>query len=169
MSNERYNLRGVSASKEDAAAIKNVDKGIFLRHSARLFRIFSGRSLTIAISACRRGRRIKSSLAYVYWRETGDPPYGKELQQDALIMNIDDLLCVGAVDIYLCPRPSAGTNGRYRAKGGIGYYQRHGRTPGRSASHGRECHATGVKRLMWAIRQDYHRGQYGDLPDEAIG
>ena len=102
MSNERYNLRGVSASKEDVhAAIKNVDKGIFPQAFCKIIPDILGGDPDYCNIMHADGAGTKSSLAYVYWRETGDLSVWKGIAQDALIMNIDDLLCVGAVDNIL--------------------------------------------------------------------
>ncbi|ATS04356.1 phosphoribosylformylglycinamidine cyclo-ligase [Porphyromonas gingivalis] len=102
MSNERYNLRGVSASKEDVhAAIKNVDKGIFPQAFCKIIPDILGGDPDYCNIMHADGAGTKSSLAYVYWRETGDLSVWKGIAQDALIMNIDDLLCVGAVDSIL--------------------------------------------------------------------
>ncbi|WP_304298312.1 AIR synthase related protein [Porphyromonas gulae] len=102
MSNERYNLRGVSASKEDVhTAIKNVDKGIFPQAFCKIIPDILGGDPDYCNIMHADGAGTKSSLAYVYWRETGDLSVWKGIAQDALIMNIDDLLCVGAVDNIL--------------------------------------------------------------------
>lgn len=102
MFNERYNLRGVSASKEDVhAAIKNVDKGIFPQAFCKIIPDILGGDPDYCNIMHADGAGTKSSLAYVYWRETGDLSVWKGIAQDALIMNIDDLLCVGAVDNIL--------------------------------------------------------------------
>lgn len=102
MSDQRYNLRGVSASKEDVhAAIRNVDKGIFPKAFCKIIPdILGGDPLYCNIMHA-DGAGTKSSLAYAYWRETGDLSVWKGIAQDALIMNIDDLLCVGATDNIL--------------------------------------------------------------------
>ena len=95
MSDQRYNLRGVSASKEDVHnAIKNVDKGIFPGFCKIIPDILGGDPEWCNIMHA-DGAGTKSSLAYIYWRETGDLSVWKGIAQDALIMNIDDLLCVG--------------------------------------------------------------------------
>ena len=98
----RYKLRGVSASKEDVhAAIKNVDKGIFPKAFCKIIPdILAGDPQYCNIMHA-DGAGTKSSLAYLYWRETGDLSVFKGIAQDALIMNIDDLLCVGATDNIL--------------------------------------------------------------------
>ncbi len=100
--NQRYNLRGVSASKEDVHdAIKNIDKGIFPKAFCKIIPdILGGDPLYCNIMHA-DGAGTKSSLAYIYWRETGDISVWKGIAQDALIMNIDDLLCVGATDNIL--------------------------------------------------------------------
>lgn len=97
MSNQRYDLRGVSASKEDVHnAIKNVDKGIFPKAFCKIIPDVLGGDAGYCNIMHADGAGTKSSLAYVYWRETGDLSVWKGIAQDALIMNIDDLLCVGA-------------------------------------------------------------------------
>ncbi len=99
---ERYNKRGVSASKEDVHnAIKNIDKGIFPRAFCKIVPDFLGGDKNYCNIMHADGAGTKSSLAYLYWKETGDLSVWKGIAQDALIMNIDDLLCVGAVDNIL--------------------------------------------------------------------
>lgn len=102
MSNQRYDLRGVSASKEDVHnAIKNVDKGLFPKAFCKIIPdILCGDKDYCNIMHA-DGAGTKSSLAYAYWKETGDLSVWKGIAQDALIMNIDDLLCVGATDNIL--------------------------------------------------------------------
>ncbi len=102
MSNQRYDLRGVSASKEDVHnAIKNVDKGLYPKAFCKIIPdILCGDSEYCNIMHA-DGAGTKSSLAYAYWKETGDLSVWKGIAQDALIMNIDDLLCVGATDNIL--------------------------------------------------------------------
>ncbi|MBD5171437.1 MAG: phosphoribosylformylglycinamidine cyclo-ligase [Bacteroidales bacterium] len=102
MSNQRYDLRGVSASKEDVHnAIKNVDKGIFPKAFCKIIPDILGGDPEWCNIMHADGAGTKSSLAYIYWRETGDMDVWKGIAQDALIMNIDDLLCVGATDNIL--------------------------------------------------------------------
>lgn len=97
MNSERYNLRGVSASKEDVhAAIKNVDKGIFPKAFCKIIPDILGGDPDWCNIMHADGAGTKSSLAYAYWRETGDLSVWKGIAQDALVMNLDDLLCVGA-------------------------------------------------------------------------
>lgn len=99
MSDQRYMLRGVSASKEDVHnAIKNVDKGIFPKAFCKIIPDILGGDPEYCNIMHADGAGTKSSLAYAYWRETGDLSVWKGIAQDALIMNIDDLLCVGATD-----------------------------------------------------------------------
>ena len=102
MSNQRYDLRGVSASKEDVHnAIKNVDKGLFPKAFCKIIPdILCGDKDYCNIMHA-DGAGTKSSLAYAYWKETGDLGVWKGIAQEALIMNIDDLLCVGATDNIL--------------------------------------------------------------------
>ena len=102
MSDQRYNLRGVSASKEDVHnAIKNVDKGIYPHAFCKIIPDILGGDPEWCNIMHADGAGTKSSLAYAYWRETGDLSVWKGIAQDALIMNIDDLLCVGATDNIL--------------------------------------------------------------------
>lgn len=102
MSNQRYMQRGVSASKEDVHnAIKNIDKGIFPRAFCKIIPDILGGDPAYCNIMHADGAGTKSSLAYLYWKETGDLSVWKGIAQDALIMNIDDLLCVGAVDNIL--------------------------------------------------------------------
>ena len=97
--NERYMQRGVSASKEDVhAAIKNIDKGLYPKAFCKIIPDILGGDPEYCNIMHADGAGTKSSLAYLYWRETGDLSVWKGIAQDALIMNIDDLLCVGAVD-----------------------------------------------------------------------
>ena len=97
--NERYMQRGVSASKEDVhAAIKNVDKGLYPKAFCKIIPDILGGDPEYCNIMHADGAGTKSSLAYLYWCETGDLSVWKGIAQDALIMNIDDLLCVGAVD-----------------------------------------------------------------------
>lgn len=102
MSDQRYNLRGVSASKEDVHnAIKNIDKGIFPKAFCKIIPDILGGDPEFCNIMHADGAGTKSSLAYIYWKETGDLSVWKGIAQDALIMNIDDLLCVGATDNIL--------------------------------------------------------------------
>ena len=102
MSNQRYDLRGVSASKEDVHnAIKNIDKGVFPNAFCKIIPDILGGDPEYCNIMHADGAGTKSSLAYAYWKETGDLSVWKGIAQDALIMNIDDLLCVGATDNIL--------------------------------------------------------------------
>lgn len=102
MSDQRYNLRGVSASKEDVHnAIKNIDKGLYPKAFCKIIPDILGGDPDYCNIMHADGAGTKSSLAYTYWRETGDLSVWKGIAQDALIMNIDDLLCVGATDNIL--------------------------------------------------------------------
>ncbi len=96
---ERYSLRGVSADKTDVHnAIKNVDKGLFPKAFCKVVPDYLSNDSDYCLVMHADGAGTKSSLAYMYWKETGDLSVWKGIAQDALIMNIDDLLCVGAVD-----------------------------------------------------------------------
>ncbi|MFA9388830.1 MAG: AIR synthase related protein [Prolixibacteraceae bacterium] len=100
--NGRYDLRGVSASKEDVHnAIKNIDKGIFPKAFCKIVPDYLAGDAEYCNIMHADGAGTKSSLAYMYWKETGDLSVWKGIAQDALIMNIDDLLCVGATDNIL--------------------------------------------------------------------
>ena len=102
MSDSRYMARGVSASKEDVHnAIKNIDKGLFPKAFCKIIPDILGGDPEWCNIMHADGAGTKSALAYMYWKETGDLSVWKGIAQDALIMNIDDLLCVGAVDNIL--------------------------------------------------------------------
>ncbi len=96
---KRYALRGVSASKEDVHnAIKNIDKGLFPQAFCKIVPDYLTNDEDYCLIMHADGAGTKSSLAYIYWKETGDLSVWKGIAQDALIMNIDDLICVGATD-----------------------------------------------------------------------
>ena len=98
-SSNRYDLRGVSASKEDVhTAIKNIDKGLFPKAFCKVVPDYLTNDDEYCIVMHADGAGTKSSLAYMYWKETGDFSVWKGIAQDALVMNIDDLICVGATD-----------------------------------------------------------------------
>jgi phosphoribosylformylglycinamidine cyclo-ligase len=102
MSDNRYNQRGVSASKEDVhAAISSIDKGLFPKAFCKIVPDFLGGDENYCVVMHADGAGTKSSLAYMYWKETGDMSVWKGIAQDAIIMNTDDLLCVGAIDNIL--------------------------------------------------------------------
>ena len=102
MSDQRYNQRGVSASKEDVHnAIKDIDKGLYPKAFCKIIPDVLGGDPAYCNIMHADGAGTKSSLAYIYWKETGDLSVWKGIAQDALIMNIDDLLCVGATDNIL--------------------------------------------------------------------
>ncbi len=102
MSDQRYMMRGVSASKEDVHnAIKNIDKGLYPKAFCKIIPDILGGDPEYCNIMHADGAGTKSSLAYLYWKETGDLSVWKGIAQDALIMNIDDLLCVGATDNIL--------------------------------------------------------------------
>ena len=99
MKENRYNQRGVSADKEDVHhAIKNMDKGLFPKAFCKFVPDYLTDDKDYCLVMHADGAGTKSSLAYMYWKETGDIKVWKGIAQDALIMNIDDLLCVGATD-----------------------------------------------------------------------
>ncbi|RRA96425.1 AIR synthase related protein [Paenimyroides viscosum] len=98
-STNRYAQRGVSAQKEDVHnAIKNIDKGLFPKAFCKIVPDYLTNDEDYCLIMHADGAGTKSSLAYLYWKETGDLSVWKGIAQDALIMNIDDLLCVGATD-----------------------------------------------------------------------
>jgi phosphoribosylformylglycinamidine cyclo-ligase len=98
----RYSLRGVSASKSDVhAAIEHVDKGVFPNAFCKIMPDFFGNDPAYCNVMHADGAGTKSALAYMYWKETGDLSVWKGIAQDAIIMNIDDLVCVGAMDNIL--------------------------------------------------------------------
>lgn len=102
MSDTKYNLRGVSASKEDVHnAISNIDKGLFPQAFCKIVPDHLTGSEEHCIIMHADGAGTKSSLAYIYWKETGDLSVWKGIAQDAVIMNIDDLICVGATNNIL--------------------------------------------------------------------
>ena len=101
-SSQRYMMRGVSAMKEDVhAAIKNIDKGIFPHAFCKIMPDVLGGDPEYCNIMHDDGAGTKSSLAYMYWKETGDLSVWRGIAQDAIVMNTDDLLCVGAVDNIL--------------------------------------------------------------------
>jgi len=96
---KRYSQRGVSAAKEDVHdAIKNMDKGLFPQAFCKIVPDYLTGDPEYCLVMHADGAGTKSSLAYMYWKETGDISVWKGIAQDALIMNVDDLLCVGAID-----------------------------------------------------------------------
>jgi phosphoribosylformylglycinamidine cyclo-ligase len=102
LSSDRYNQRGVSASKEDVhQAISKLDKGLFPKAFCKIVPDYLGLDENFCTVMHADGAGTKSSLAYIYWKETGDLSVWKGIAQDAIIMNIDDLLCVGATENIL--------------------------------------------------------------------
>jgi phosphoribosylformylglycinamidine cyclo-ligase len=102
MADTRYNSRGVSAGKEEVhAAIKNIDKGLFPEAFCKIIPDMLTGSEEHCVVMHADGAGTKSSLAYMYWKETGDLSVWRGIAQDALIMNVDDLICVGATDNIL--------------------------------------------------------------------
>ena len=102
LTESRYSARGVSASKEDVhEAIKNIDKGLFPKAFCKIVPDILGGDAAWCNIMHADGAGTKSALAYLYWKETGDLSVWKGIAQDALIMNVDDLLCVGATDNIL--------------------------------------------------------------------
>ena len=113
MTYKRYNLRGVSSQKEDVhKAINNIDKGLYPKAFCKIVPDFLTGSESHCLIMHADGAGTKSSLAYAYWRETGDLSVWKGIAQDALIMNIDDLLCVGVTNDILL----SSTIGRNKSK-----------------------------------------------------
>ena len=101
-SSNRYMQRGVSADKTDVHnAIKNIDKGLFPKAFCKIVPDYLSNDPDYCLVMHADGAGTKSSLAYVYWKETGDISVWKGIAQDALVMNLDDLLCVGVTDNIL--------------------------------------------------------------------
>jgi phosphoribosylformylglycinamidine cyclo-ligase len=102
LANDRYTQRGVSASKEDVhKAISKLDKGLFPKAFCKIVEDYLGGDPNYCTVMHADGAGTKSSLAYIYWKETGDLSVWKGIAQDAIIMNVDDLLCVGATENIL--------------------------------------------------------------------
>ena len=102
MNSDRYNLRGVSSKKEDVhAAIKKIDKGLYPKAFCKIIPDYLTGDPEQCLIMHADGAGTKSSLAYAYWRETGDMSVWKGIAQDAVVMNTDDLMCVGATDNIL--------------------------------------------------------------------
>jgi phosphoribosylformylglycinamidine cyclo-ligase len=102
MSEQKYNLRGVSASKEDVhRAIQKIDKGLYPKAFCKIIPDFLAQNENYCCIMHADGAGTKSSLAYIYWKETSDLSVWKGIAQDAIVMNTDDLLCVGAIDNIL--------------------------------------------------------------------
>ena len=98
----KYNRRGVSSTKEDIhAAIKNIDKGLYPNAFCKIVPDILGGDKDYCNIMHADGAGTKSSLAYIYWKETGDLSVWKGIAQDAIVMNLDDLICVGAYDNIL--------------------------------------------------------------------
>ena len=103
-SSKRYDQRGVSATKDEVhKAIKNIDKGLFPKAFCKIVPDYLTSSEDHCIVMHADGAGTKSSLAYAYWKETGDLSVWKGIAQDALVMNLDDLICVGATESILLP------------------------------------------------------------------
>ena len=98
----KYDMRGVSSQKEDVhAAIKNIDKGLYPKAFCKIVPDLLGGNPDYCNIMHADGAGSKSSLAYVYWKETGDMSVWKGIAQDSIVMNLDDLLCVGVYDNIL--------------------------------------------------------------------
>lgn len=118
MHQEKYTIRGVSSQKEDVyAAIKNIDKGLFPNAFCKILPDFFLNDEKKAVIMHADGAGTKSALAYIYWKETGDTSIWKGIAQDALIMNIDDLMCVGATGPFLVS--STISRNKYRIPGEV--------------------------------------------------
>ncbi|MBO4739718.1 MAG: phosphoribosylformylglycinamidine cyclo-ligase [Bacteroidales bacterium] len=102
MQDQKYNQRGVSATKEDVhQAIKNIDKGLYPNAFCKIIPDYLSGSKDHCVIMHADGAGTKSALAYMYWKQTGDLSVWKGIAQDAIVMNTDDLICVGAVDNIL--------------------------------------------------------------------
>ena len=167
MSNQRYMMRGVSAAKEDVHnAIKNIDKGIFPQAFCKIIPDILGGDPEYCNIMHADGAGTKSSLAYAYWKETGDLSVWKGIAQDALIMNTDDLLCVGAVDNILVSS-TIGRNKMHPGRSHQCHHQRYGRTAVRDAQDGHRhlCHGRRDSR-RGRLSAHHHRGLHRDMPHE---
>ena len=101
----RYKLRGVSSDKEDVHnAIKNQDKGLFPKAFCKILPDYISNSDEHALIIHSDGAGTKSSLAYIYWKETSDLSVWKGIAQDSIVMNLDDVACVGAIDNIVFPQ-----------------------------------------------------------------
>ncbi len=128
MSDLKYNQRGVSAGKEDVHnAIKNIDKGLFPKAFCKIVPDILAADEQYCNIMHADGAGTKSSLAYVYWKETGDASVWRGIAQDAIIMNLDDLLCVGAIDNIILSS-TIGRNKNLIRELGIGIYSTGGET-----------------------------------------
>ncbi len=108
---ERYSQRGVSAGKEDVHnAIKNLDKGVFPKAFCKIIPDYLGGDDAFCNIMHADGAGTKSSLAYLYWRETGDMSVWKGIAQDSIVMNIDDVICVGATHVPILLSSTIGRN-----------------------------------------------------------
>ena len=111
MLNNRYNQRGVSANKDDVhQAIKKIDKRIFPKAFCKIIPDYISNNDDYCLVMHADGAGTKSSLAYTYWRETGALSVWKGVAQDAIVMNIDDLLCVGCIDQKILFSSTIGRN-----------------------------------------------------------
>src|SRR4030067_3554400 len=98
-SESKYSKRGVSSSKEDVhKAIKNIDKGLYPKAFCKIVPDFLGGDPGYCNIMHADGAGTKSSLAYMYWKATGDMSVWKGIAQDSIVMNLDDIICVGALD-----------------------------------------------------------------------
>ncbi len=130
-------MRGVSAAKEDVHnAIKNIDKGIFPQAFCKIIPDILGGDPEYCNIMHADGAGTKSSLAYMYWKETGDLSVWKGIAQDAIVMNTDDLLCVGAVDNILVQLYHRTQQDAHPWRGNLGYHQRYRRPAPRDARDG---------------------------------
>ena len=107
---EKYNARGVSSTKDEVhAAVKNLDKGIFPKAFCKIYPDYITHDENYCLISHADGAGTKSILAYLYWKETGDESVWKNISQDAIVMNTDDLMCVGATD-EMCFTSTIGRN-----------------------------------------------------------
>ena len=167
---ERYNQRGVSASKEDVHnAIKNIDKGIFPKAFCKIIPDYLGGQKSYCNIMHADGAGTKSSLAYMYWKETGDLSVWKGIAQDALIMNIDDLLCVGAVDNILLSSTIGRNKKLIPGRSNCRHYQWDGRADrGIPEIRCQYLFYRGRNRRCRRPCKNYYRGFYCNLPDETL-
>jgi phosphoribosylformylglycinamidine cyclo-ligase len=144
MADKRYNLRGVSATKDDVhKAIASINKGLFPNAFCKIVPDYLTQDPNHCIVMHADGAGTKSSLAYMYWKETGDLSVWKGIAQDALIMNVDDLLCVGAVDNIILSSTIGRNKNKITGEVIAAIIQGTEELIAEMASHGVHIHSTG--------------------------
>ena len=150
----RYAGRGVSSSKEDVhAAIRHIDKGLYPKAFCKIIPDTLSGDPEACLVMHADGAGTKSALAYAYWRETGDASVWKGIAQDAVVMNTDDLLCVGVTGNVLLSSTIGRNKHLIPGEVVFGRHQRHGRVPSEDARSGFRDTLDG--------RRDGRRGRFG--------